>query len=939
MSEKFQDGQTLMAEDLNNMQDSIIKNGEDLGDSEYVRQTFVDGETILKAEHLNKMQDAIIKHAEKIAAGVGGSNDIIKVEELPPATVSVEGTAVPGSGVVKKLYFNTKLPPLEVKEILDSLEFVTIDLLPYPIVAIVADSALAEGVMIVKLSGVQQDGVSEGVSYMIIYNNANDTSKSKSMYTYSNLKGETSVSNNWEGINELEINIDNVLDLAGPSMGMLNQNEALKNIISTTPFEDVNPDIQTDKLYYAPVFEGGELQGTVVPNNGIVEKLYFNTNMPISELKEILNSSITWTDASVLDSSLADAGFEFYPVLAYTREAGTTIVPYVLAMKRYTKDIAGHKTGEIDMALIDMPYFNEVEVFYVDANGGWDKFANPYYLGFEVIPELNGLPIGSQNEALKNVISITPFEVVGAEVTGYDYNRIKNGKWVTFGTTIYKNGKGVTNVKVLGNTGSILQLAVNTNLSNNEVMSILNKIPDSAFIPVEDNTGIYPVANFSEDGEMSICIMRMVLDPLTKAAIYMMAIGNINTLANENILGVWCTNGYEETASLITSFGIGWNPESVFLSFLDENMVLLLSSVGFENMVLLDTYGDFPCGVHNEVIKEFIAEDWEIFEGKIPVIELSGEYEEVKTEVFGSTTIKPFEEDKKIVTEIKTNDLLDILIKNKGWQTRYHYLFNEFTAGQEEWDKFKNLKFPEPVTSGKHMFANCNNMEYIPFELNVDNLSDGTYMFYQCQECKNLPEIYKALTDGTYMFSDCDNLINFYRHGSGGLKMDHMFYSCYKLKLVEIDDSISCYDMGSAFSYCKELESVSLSTSPSSGISFDEDTFKGCTKLKYLTIKNIKNNLTIGDGTSSNYSQIIDLSSLVELCKECIQDTKTRHTLKIGTANMNTINNNNIYVALSGEAEENSSYPKLPVNQVTNNTTGAMTLVEYMNLKNWDLIE
>jgi hypothetical protein len=127
----------------------------------------------IKAGSIAKMS---IKAMKTAVDGIqtGSDETIIRVGKLPVTTTSVEGTAVPGSGVVKKLYFNTKLPPLEVKEILDSLEFVTIDLLPFPTVAVIADSTMAEGVLIAKIPGVQQDGVSEGVSYIIAYNNTND---------------------------------------------------------------------------------------------------------------------------------------------------------------------------------------------------------------------------------------------------------------------------------------------------------------------------------------------------------------------------------------------------------------------------------------------------------------------------------------------------------------------------------------------------------------------------------------------------------------------------------------------------------------------------------------------------------------------------------------------------------------------------------------------
>jgi hypothetical protein len=732
-----------------------------------------------------------------------------------------------------------------------------------------------------------------------------------------------------------------VLDLAGPSMGMLNQNEKLKNLISVTPFEDVNPDIQTDKLYYAPIFEGGKLQGTVVPNSGIVEKLYFNTNMPVSELKEILNSSITWTDASVLGPSLATAGFEFYPVLAYTRPSGSTVVPFVLAMKRYTRDITDHKAGEIEMGLVEFTTLSEVEGFYVDSKGGWRTFNNPFYLGFEVLPELSGLPIGFQNEVLKNIISTTPFEIVGAEMTGYDYHKFQNGKWVTFGLTINKNVDGVINIKPIGRSGSISKLCFNTSLSINEIYNIFEQIPLEAYTD-SDGIGLYAVASLNIDApNTSIILIKLSLG---EANLYILMYGDLN-FNLQNMLGAWCPEEYKDTIESQMGFNVGWNTTHPMIAPLDENMSVELSTLGYNDVILLETLGDDTCGTHNDIIKEIVAEDWELYSGKIPVLEISGKYDEEKLELFGSNGIKTFGDikHKKIVTEIKNTDYTELLFKHKYDLDRYKYLFHNFEGNQKVWDKFKNFKLTEPIKVGDYMFWECDGLETLPFDVDISVMSSGEYMFGNCKKCTNLPNVSTRLVNGRHMYYNCKGLTSFTRgvtaeNGQNELWIGNMFEGCTNLEFVSISETIYTGDLSDAFRGCENLESIQTIVGEY-GISLgaNDYTFYNCKKLKHLSIKNINCNLKVGDGTPGSdyeWGHQLTFTSLFNLCKECI-DCGHRNVLKVGKTNMNKLSNT--YVKLTGAAEENESYPKLPMQQCSSTEEGAMLLTDYMRSKNWYL--
>lgn len=134
---------------------------------------------------------------------------------------------------------------------------------------------------------------------------------------------------------------------------------------------------------------------------------------------------------------------------------------------------------------------------------------------------------------------------------------------------------------------------------------------------------------------------------------------------------------------------------------------------------------------------------------------------------------------------------------------------------------------------------------------------------------------------------------------------------------------------------CTGLESLYIQdTIPSS----DSSNFiKGCKNLINLTIYNIKTSITIGsgDGTgTSDYGTLLSVDSLVHTIKELVY-INGRANLIMGTANLAKIGN--IYVKLTGEAEEDERYPKYPCEVCNADDEGAMTIIAYANSKNWTI--
>lgn len=128
------------------------------------------------------------------------------------------GTAVPNSGYVENVYFNTNLSINEVVAILDTLELVPVDengglgYIPY------ADS--------------------RGISFLIYKNNTNRwyfnyVINNNTSYFWSSEKGYV------EGVVNfpLELNSENIIEMYASQMGQSMQNNKLSDLFSITPFE------------------------------------------------------------------------------------------------------------------------------------------------------------------------------------------------------------------------------------------------------------------------------------------------------------------------------------------------------------------------------------------------------------------------------------------------------------------------------------------------------------------------------------------------------------------------------------------------------------------------------------------------------------------------------------------------------------------------------
>lgn len=161
---------------------------------------------------------------------------------------------------------------------------------------------------------------------------------------------------------------------------------------------------------------GGKREGTAIPVGQAVEKIYFNTNNTIEETNAIL-SQLTFVDlgfgspmclvyANTIDGDVGNyiavsknnGNYDIMLITSITQENGPTHTIYSSTRE------AGGCNGWINA---------EANAFYYQG-AYWSQriyFSNAMEMlnNGENLTDFQGVPIGAENEKIKNVLSITPF--------------------------------------------------------------------------------------------------------------------------------------------------------------------------------------------------------------------------------------------------------------------------------------------------------------------------------------------------------------------------------------------------------------------------------------------------------------------------------------------------------------------------------------------------
>lgn len=170
------------------------------------------------------------------------------------------------------------------------------------------------------------------------------------------------------------------------------------------------------------------LEGTAIPVGEPVERIYFNTNLTVEETNAYL-SQLTYVQTDLFESPIACPHIMSYDsetVIAIIIEKDAAWANYAITIYR------------VNFSDSSKNYYLKIydDGWYIERALSVDCSINGYWVGlsYPSLTDFNGLPIGLENEKIKNVMSITPFVAEGEIIPEWDGSFTKSVNNLT-GTT------------------------------------------------------------------------------------------------------------------------------------------------------------------------------------------------------------------------------------------------------------------------------------------------------------------------------------------------------------------------------------------------------------------------------------------------------------------------------------------------------------------------
>lgn len=283
------------------------------------------------------------------------------------------------------------------------------------------------------------------------------------------------------------------------------------------------------------------------------------------------------------------------------------------------------------------------------------------------------------------------------------------------------------------------------------------------------------------------------------------------------------------------------------------------------------------------------------------------------------------------------------------------------------------------VTKMNSMFNGCPNLTSVDLSsFNTSNVTDISYMFYNCKKLTSVDLSNKDtsnVTDMRNMFTDCYDLKSVNLSGCdfssvtslretfmtnydlGELNLENanfsnvtsLYYTFYMnnaLKVLDLRGFTTSkitqfyYPFQNLTSLETILGDLDVGSAGTGGWNWVTSIFSGDKNLKNVTLKNIKQTIGIGSGTS--WGTLLTNETLINTAQELWDNTDEvlggSRKLTLSTTSKNNIAN--IYVKLIDITDEmiaNDPYisNKKPCVVCESTDEGAMTLTEYVISKNW----
>lgn len=273
-------------------------------------------------------------------------------------------TAILNKGFVDTVYFDTNLTPTEVDSYLSKLTYVDFN-------------GMAVNVLFTNTTGTNNlIAFQDGVKYEIFHITSVSSFSDYTQIYYTD-KG-------WL-LDKFEINDTGVSELIGLPIGA--ENDIIKDVVYM-----MSDKYTTKEQVESYLFE--ESTPTTVPNTGLVENLYINTELTHEEIVKIIKQ--------LYFVPFGSDGFGY--CIAATID-GTSILGIMVDNVESPNFLAIGDMGANPVVLYDYE-----GIYSGGVVNGWNTaIPNPIPVNVNAVSEFDGVPVGQQNDLIKNLVSITQF--------------------------------------------------------------------------------------------------------------------------------------------------------------------------------------------------------------------------------------------------------------------------------------------------------------------------------------------------------------------------------------------------------------------------------------------------------------------------------------------------------------------------------------------------